>query len=179
MSTPVVRKVADVFRCVDVDAVLNLSLKQVALDLLRPMSESSGTVRSARSQLLNACVDILFAYRKHCAANNAHRQLVLPEALKLLPLYTIGLLKNALLRDAVPSDERGFYIAFTMHMTCENSLAFVHPYLYPMHALEETQCVLSQTGRVLRPSNTELKYDNMKQDGLYVMDCGTKIYVVY
>ena len=42
MSTPVVRKIADVFRCVDVDAVLNLSLKQVALDLLRPMSESSG-----------------------------------------------------------------------------------------------------------------------------------------
>ena len=104
---------------------------------------------------------------------------MLPEALKLLPLYTIGLLKNSLLRDSVPSDERGFYIAYSMHMTCENSLAFVHPYLHPMHALSDTECVLSETGRVLRPINTELKYDQMHQDGLYVMDCGTKIYVVY
>jgi len=179
VSTPVVRKIADVFRCVDVDAVLNLSLKQVALDLLRPMSENSGTVRSARTQLLNACVDILWAYRKYCASNNAHRQLVLPEALKLLPLYTLGLLKNALLRDAVPSDERGFYIAYTMHMTCEHSLAFVHPYLHPMHKLSNIECVESESGQILRPQITVLKYEEMKQEGLYVMDTGTRVYVIY
>ena len=179
VSMPVVRKVTEVFRMVDVDAVLNLSLKQVALDLLRPMTDSSGTVRSARSQLLNACVDILWAYRRYCAHSNAHRQLVLPEALKLLPLYTLGLLKNSLLKDSVPSDERGFHIAYTMHMTCEHSLAFVHPYLHPMHALNDQECVLTQSGRVMRPSNIELKYDQMSQDGLYVMDCGTKIYVIF
>ncbi len=33
---------------------------------------------------------VLYTYRKYCASNPAPGQLILPEALKLLPLYTLG-----------------------------------------------------------------------------------------
>lgn len=45
------------------------------------------------SQLTAHSTRILAAYRKNCAASMSSGQLVLPDALKLLPLYTSSLLK--------------------------------------------------------------------------------------
>jgi hypothetical protein len=43
-------------------------------------------------QLIVQCVTILYTYRKFCATASSSGQLILPEALKLLPLYTMGML---------------------------------------------------------------------------------------
>lgn len=177
LAMPIVRRIADVFRCVDMDSVLNVSLKQCAQELVSPIS-STMTVSGARRSLVSACVDILFVYRRYCASNNAQRQLVLPEALKLLPLFTLGLLKNPLLADGVSSDERAYHISYALHMPCYQSLTYIHPYLYPMHRLSYKECVVSETGRVLLPRAITLKYETIKFNGLYVMDTGRKIYVV-
>lgn len=40
--------------------------------------------------MTNLCVNVLLSYRKYCATVSSSGQLILPEALKLLPLYTIG-----------------------------------------------------------------------------------------
>jgi protein transport protein SEC24 len=40
-----------------------------------------------------AVADTLFAYRRHCAQAANPGQLILPEALKLLPLYCLALTK--------------------------------------------------------------------------------------
>merc|ERR1719251_697185 len=145
VSLPIVRRIADVFRCVDMDSVLNVSLKQCAQELVSPVS-STMTVKAARKSLVNACVDILFVYRRYCASNNAQRQLVLPEALKLLPLFTLGLLKNPLLADGVEIDERAYHISYALHMPCYQSLTYIHPYLYPMHRLSNKECVVDENG---------------------------------
>eukprot|EP01084_Bolivina_argentea_P000920 1683_1 len=177
LSMPIVRRIADVFRCVDMDTVLNVSLKQCAQELISPVS-STMTVSAARRSLVQACVDILFVYRRYCASNNAQRQLVLPEALKLLPLFTLGLLKNALLADGVQCDERAHHISYALHMPCYQSLTYIHPYVYPMHTLSDKECVVSDSGRVLLPKAITLKYEGLKKNGLYVCDTGRKIYVV-
>eukprot|EP00484_Ammonia_sp_Unknown_P016652 CAMPEP_0197040406 /NCGR_PEP_ID=MMETSP1384-20130603/17107_1 /TAXON_ID=29189 /ORGANISM="Ammonia sp." /LENGTH=1002 /DNA_ID=CAMNT_0042471155 /DNA_START=42 /DNA_END=3050 /DNA_ORIENTATION=- len=177
VALPIVKRIADVFRCVDMDTVLNVSLKQCAQELVSPVS-STMTISAARKSLVAACVDILFVYRRYCAPNNAQRQLVLPEALKLLPLFTLGLLKNPLLADGVQIDERAYHISYALHMPCYQSLTYIHPYLYPMHRLSENECVVSETGRVLLPKAITLKYDNLKFHGLYVLDTGRKLYVV-
>lgn len=44
-----------------------------------------------REQVTNVCVNILHSYRKFCATVSSSGQLILPEALKLLPLYTLGI----------------------------------------------------------------------------------------
>ena len=38
------------------------------------------------------------AYRKFCASTSSAVQLILPEALKLLPLYTLAILKGPALK---------------------------------------------------------------------------------
>ncbi len=56
------------------------------------------TLASMRESVTNAVVSTLYAYRKFCAANSSPVQLILPEALKLLPLHALALLKGAALK---------------------------------------------------------------------------------
>jgi protein transport protein SEC24 len=56
------------------------------------------TVVALRDRLYTACIDMLFAYRKYCAQNTTPGQLILPEALKFLPVYVLALSKSAAFR---------------------------------------------------------------------------------
>jgi len=51
-----------------------------------------------------AAVGTLSGYRQHCASQSSAAQLILPEALKLLPLYALALLKGPALACAAPAD---------------------------------------------------------------------------
>lgn len=44
-----------------------------------------------KEQATNSCINALYAYRKFCATVTSSGQLILPEALKLFPLYTLGI----------------------------------------------------------------------------------------
>ena len=44
-------------------------------------------IRFVHADHTESAIDMLHAYRKHCAANSSPGQLILPESLKLLPLY--------------------------------------------------------------------------------------------
>ena len=57
-----------------------------------------GTLTTVRSNVAGAVVDTLAAYRRHCTNATAQGQLILPEALKLLPLYSMALTKCPALR---------------------------------------------------------------------------------
>ena len=57
-----------------------------------------GTLAAARDTTTANTITTLAAYRKHCASNSSAVQLILPEALKLLPLYALALLKGPPLR---------------------------------------------------------------------------------
>lgn len=50
----------------------------------------SSPLLQIRERITNLCVNVLLSYRKYCATVSSSGQLILPEALKLLPLYTIG-----------------------------------------------------------------------------------------
>ena len=50
---------------------------------------------ACRELVSAAVVATLYAYRRYCASSSSAVQLILPEALKLLPLYALSLLKGA------------------------------------------------------------------------------------
>ena len=52
------------------------------------------TPKLIKDGLVNRCAQILACYRKNCASPTSAGQLILPECMKLLPLYTSCLLKN-------------------------------------------------------------------------------------
>eukprot|EP00879_Flechtneria_rotunda_P032715 GHRR01035994.1.p1 GENE.GHRR01035994.1~~GHRR01035994.1.p1 ORF type:complete len:129 (-),score=25.81 GHRR01035994.1:105-491(-) len=62
-------------------------------------------------------------------------QLILPEALKLLPLYSLALQKSPLLRPDVRIDERSLWIATMVSASCPRTLGLLHPRLFAVHQL--------------------------------------------
>lgn len=61
---------------------------------------------ACKEAINKAAADALLAYRTHCAAASSSGQLILPEALKLLPLYTLALSKHAVFRTDSRPDVR-------------------------------------------------------------------------
>jgi protein transport protein SEC24 len=72
-------------------------------------------------------VHTLFSYRKFCATTSSSGQLILPEALKLLPLYSLAVTKCPMLRTETPADVRVRQLVSFMSL----SVSFVVPRLYP------------------------------------------------
>lgn len=90
---------SQVFRNADLDCVAT-TLFKTAIDkaLKLPLTlEKSGP-----REFLTKCVfDILYGYRTNCSAESPKSQLILPESLKVLPLYVMAMLKHpALLENA-------------------------------------------------------------------------------
>ncbi|GAB2234596.1 hypothetical protein Droror1_Dr00003853 [Drosera rotundifolia] len=78
----------NLFRTADLDTQFTCFLKQVALEV------PTVPLMQVREQLMNQSVSILHSYRKFCAIVSSSGQLILPEALKLLPLYTLEILQH-------------------------------------------------------------------------------------
>lgn len=93
------------FRNMDRDAVVvTLMRMAVRKALSTPLTTQSGdhskTKSSCPKTFLNASVtDTIFKYRINCSAQSPPGQLILPEALKVLPVYTLGMLKHSALVD--------------------------------------------------------------------------------
>lgn len=62
-------------------------------------------------------------------------QLILPEALKLLPLYSLALHKSAVLRPDVRQDERALWLATVLGASCGRIMGLLHPRLFALHHL--------------------------------------------
>jgi hypothetical protein len=60
-------------------------------------------------------------------------QLILPEALKLLPLYALALLKSAALRPDVRADERSLWLAAAVSLGASRVMGLLHGRLFPLH----------------------------------------------
>lgn len=86
---PVVTSLSAVFRYADVHCVCNSLLREYSSMTQKKLLED------IRKQMSGLCVDILYAYRQHCASNHSSGQLILPESLKFLPLFTLSMGRSA------------------------------------------------------------------------------------
>ncbi|KAK3017807.1 hypothetical protein RJ639_003664 [Escallonia herrerae] len=84
LSLPCTTMLTNLFRSADLDTQFACFLKQAASEI------PSSPLLQIREQLTNHCINILHSYRKFCATVSSSGQLILPEALKLLPLYTLA-----------------------------------------------------------------------------------------
>ena len=172
ISLPVTNVMANLFRSSDLDAIINISLRQAVRQLL----DSTSTLE-AQTALTAACIDSLFVYRKHCASQTGAGQLILPEPLKLLPLCTLGIIKHDILQRAIPPDERAAMHAFVNQMPVYTSVAFICPRLYSLHDIPHDSCVPDATGRVFLPNALTLSSDSIQTDGVYLLDDARLLYI--
>ncbi len=87
LGLPTTEVLGTTFRGADLEAQLAITTRRIAAAL------PTGTLAGARESATATAVNVLHAYRRHCATASNPGQLILPEALKLLPLYILALEK--------------------------------------------------------------------------------------
>ncbi|RUO96086.1 LOW QUALITY PROTEIN: hypothetical protein BC936DRAFT_142654, partial [Jimgerdemannia flammicorona] len=165
LSVPVTKLLNNVFRYAEMDTTVNL-LGKLAIShaLSKPM-------RDVREELTEKCVKILSAYRKNCASTTSPGQLILPESFKLFPLYTLTLLKSKALRSGpdMTSDIRVVNMRLMNHIGVAESIAYLHPRMFAVHAMTDEEGLPGPTGRIKIPPLVRLSYLRLDLNGAYLL----------
>ncbi|KAL7043785.1 hypothetical protein ACKWTF_001663 [Chironomus riparius] len=158
-------QLADLFRSCDLDTLTLFLAKQGISRLL----EHSPKV--FRDNIVNRAAQILACYRKHCASPTSAGQLILPECLKLLPLYISCLLKNDAFSGGsdITLDDRSYAMYFVCTMDLPTSVIFFYPRLIPIHN------VVAEENTI--PAAIRCTIDKMSDDGAYILDNGVYMFL--
>lgn len=92
-----------------------------------------------REHLTKRVAYILAAYRKDMSEEPSPvEEIVLPESLKLLPLYVFGLIKSPAVSGTheLGSDERSWQMYLLATMSTEASVIYYYPRLLPLSSLD-------------------------------------------
>ncbi|XP_017465930.1 PREDICTED: protein transport protein Sec24C isoform X2 [Rhagoletis zephyria] len=157
--------IAEVFKCCDLDAMMLFFAKQACFKLLEL------TPKQVKDNLINRSAQILACYRKHCTSPTSAGQLILPECLKLLPLYVSCLMKN----DAISGgsdmtlDDRSYVMQFVMTMDLNMSVSYLYPRFIPIHNVDIDDNEL--------PMSIRCTHEKMSEDGAYILENGVHLFV--
>lgn len=88
LSLKTCSQMADLYRSCELDTLINFFSKQAVYKLLEH------NPKAVKDGIINRAAQILANYRKNCASPSSAGQLILPECMKLLPLYVNCLLKS-------------------------------------------------------------------------------------
>ncbi|XP_014661179.1 LOW QUALITY PROTEIN: protein transport protein Sec24-like At4g32640 [Setaria italica] len=152
---------SNLFRYADLETQFACFLKQAANGI------PTSPLPRIRDEATNTCINILQSYRKHCASVTSSGQLILPEALKLLPLYTLALVKSVGLRTDGRLDERSYWMSLVSSISVVLAVPLVFPRLIPIHDLTSRADDDS-----LIPSPLMLNSENVQEDGVYLLENG-------
>ncbi|KAL3835375.1 hypothetical protein ACJIZ3_010111 [Penstemon smallii] len=161
LSLSCTNTLSNMFRSADLDTQFACILKQAANEI------PSAPPAQVRDQATNVCINILFAYRKFCATVSSNGQLILPEALRLLPLYALALLKSNGLRSDGRLDDRSFWINHVSPLPTPLVIPLVYPRMIAIHDLEE-----KASDDSVIPTTIPLLSENLTDEGIYLLENG-------
>jgi len=150
----------ELYRNCDLDTIINFLAKQ---SISRTMESGPKQVKEG---LMSQCATILACYRKNCASPSSAGQLILPECMKLLPLYTNCLLKSDALAGGADlgCDDRAFHMSTVSSMDVESSLVYFYPRLLALHTLNPEETGL--------PDQVRCTMEKVRDDGVYLLENG-------
>eukprot|EP01116_Phalansterium_solitarium_P017370 TRINITY_DN425_c2_g1_i2.p1 TRINITY_DN425_c2_g1~~TRINITY_DN425_c2_g1_i2.p1 ORF type:complete len:1097 (-),score=398.97 TRINITY_DN425_c2_g1_i2:225-3515(-) len=155
-----------VFRGADLDSIVNALLRQAVSNV-----PQAASVAAVSAQLTEHAVAMLHAYRRHCATSSSSGQLILPESLKLLPVFVLAMQKHSLLRPGqeITQDERAALLGSFRSAGPWVTTPSVYPRLY---AANQVVPVGPQEPARL-PVPLRLSQDSLNADGAYLLDDGS------
>ncbi|KAG9346191.1 hypothetical protein JZ751_008014 [Albula glossodonta] len=158
-------QLADLYRNCETDTIINFLAKFAYRSLL---SSPTATVRDS---LMNQCAQILACYRKNCASPSSAGQLILPECMKLLPVYLNCVLKNDVLQPRADSslDDRAYLRQLVSCMDVSESHAFFYPRLLPLQKLDVESEALPMA---IRDSE-----ERLSKSGVYLLENGLNLFL--
>uniref|UniRef100_A0A6M2F1N0 Uncharacterized protein n=1 Tax=Populus davidiana TaxID=266767 RepID=A0A6M2F1N0_9ROSI len=164
LSLPCTNNLSNLFRLADLDSQFVCFLKQAASEI------PSNPPLVIRDRVTNFCINILLSYRKFCATVSSSGQLILPEALKLLPLYTLALIKSTGLKLDGRIDDRSFWINYVSSVSTPLAIPLVHPRMIAIHDLDSQEAIGS-----LIPPALPLSSEYVNDNGVYLLENGQDV----
>ena len=188
-----------IFKHTDLDAVMTSLTKQAIKKMLAAPSDEK---KGGRSFLTESLIDILYKYRIKCSPTSSRGQLILPESLKVLPLYILGLLKHPAFienqpitnKNSKPEDliatllvrghERAYQLTNLGTNTVKQTISCVYPKLYNITNINENDEVA--TGGIINiyeslskqlPPTLPLSSEVFESDSMYLLVEGNVIYI--
>ena len=106
-------------------------------------------------------------------------QLMLPETLKLLPLYTLALIKNIILRMGtdIRPDERTYYLSLARVLPSGLLLNFIYPRLFALHTMPDEAGLPDATGSIVLPPTVSLSSEKLDRRGVFLLEDGDLMYL--
>ncbi|GAA0144774.1 vesicle coat protein [Lithospermum erythrorhizon] len=160
LSLPCTTMLSNLFRSADLDTQFSCIMKRAASDI------PSLPLLQVKEHATNLCINILHSYRKFCATVTSSGQLILPEALKLLPLYTLAMLKSIGLRTEGRVDDRSYWINYVSPLCTSLAIPFVYPRLISIHDLD------SKDSESLVSEFLPLSSEHVSDNGIYLLENG-------
>merc|ERR1719391_1422014 len=160
LSLSVCDNMGELYRNCDLDTVVNFLAKSSISKLMET------SPKAVKESLMSQCATILACYRKNCASPSSAGQLILPECMKLLPLYTNCLLKS----DAISGgsdlgcDDRAFAMSAVSSMDVSTSVVYFYPRLIPLHD------VIPEMTDI--PTQIRCTAEKIRDDGVYLLENG-------
>ncbi|XP_075466745.1 protein transport protein Sec24C isoform X3 [Ascaphus truei] len=120
-------QLADLYRNCETDTLINYFAKFAYRGVM------SNPTKTVRDSLISQCAQILACYRKNCASPSSAGQLILPECMKLLPVYLNCVLKSDVLQSGqeVTIDDRAYIRQLVSSMDVADTNVFFYPRLLP------------------------------------------------
>ncbi|XP_051160951.1 protein transport protein Sec24C-like isoform X4 [Leptopilina boulardi] len=158
-------QIAELYRSCDLDAIISFFSKESVFKLLEH------SPKAVKENLISRCANILAAYRKNCAAPSSAGQLILPECMKLLPLYVNCLMKShAIFGGAeISIDDKSCEIQAVSKMPVHTSVNYFYPRMFALHNLNPQETDLPQTIRC--------SIDKITDDGCYLLENGIHMFL--
>lgn len=141
-----------------------------------------------RETVTNECIHLLHMYRSRSSSYHSNGQLVLPEAMKLLPLFLNSLYKQPAFRDKV--DTRTEDAIVSLHalwrMPSCALMATLYPVFYPLVDLPRSCGTtvtisphrgLASPDGVYMPSNVPCSGFRATAKGAYLIEAGSALYL--
>jgi protein transport protein SEC24 len=169
-ALPTTNDLADVFNGIDSQAMASL-LTKMAVD--RALQSK---LSDARDTMVNVLVETLSVYRQAFATPGS-TALVVPESMRLLPLYVNAAMRHKAFSAAqnIRTDERSYAMILLKVLPLWESREYVYPRLYCLTNMTDEVGVLDADNRLPLPVLTQLSAANMMRGGLHLLYNGQEL----
>jgi protein transport protein SEC24 len=157
------------YRATDQNAVFTYLLKQ-AESVVREKSP-----KEMRDEIVTRCAHILASYREKCSENSPMGQLILPEALKLLPLMGNCIAKSEALSGGaeITVDDRAWMMNLIPSMRVDEAMRLLYPNVMPLTSLS----LESPDQSIEFPSPVRASMEFLQQTEAYLIENGLLCFI--
>ncbi|XP_040290796.1 protein transport protein Sec24C isoform X1 [Bufo bufo] len=158
-------QLADLYRNCETDTLINYFAKFAYRGVL------NNPTKTVRDSMINQCAQILACYRKNCASPSSAGQLILPECMKLLPVYLNCVLKSDVLQPGpeVTIDDRAYARQLVSSMDVADSNVFFYPRLLPFSKVDPDSDSL--------PVAIRTSEERLSKGEIYLLENGLNLFI--